>query len=106
MRFAFIVMTVILTLGVGISVAKSAEKVAMNSRIDEVYAALDRGDIEDYLQYFHEGAVYAIESNVSIGRGDIAAFDRSSFANGMQIAFTHHSTRLLSPTTAITHGTK
>ena len=78
----------------------------VTSRLDEVYAALNRGDVEGYLLNYHEDAVYAIVDNVFIGRADIATFESPSFANGMQIEYTHHSTRLLSPTTAITHGSQ
>ena len=104
MRSTFLVMTVILTLGVGIAAAQSAEESAVTSRLDEVYAALNRGDVQSYLLHHHEDAVYAVENNVFIGRAAIAAFESPSFANGMQIEYTHHATRLLSATTAITHG--
>jgi uncharacterized protein (TIGR02246 family) len=104
MRSAFIVMMVFLGLGVGSAAAQSAEESAVNSRLDAFYAALNRGDVESYLLHYQEDAVYAIENNVFIGRADIAAFESTSFANGMQIEYTHHATRLLSPTTAITHG--
>ena len=106
MRSAFLVMMVILTFGVGIAAAQSAEESAVNSRVDEVYAALNRGDVEGYLLNFHEDAVYAIVNNVFIGRADIATFESPSFANGMRIEYTHHATRLLSPTTAIVHGSQ
>ena len=106
MRSAFLVMTVILTLGVGIAAAQSAEESAVTSRIEEVYADLNRGDIEDYLLNYHEDVVYAIVNNVFIGRADIETFESPSFANGMQIEYAHHSTRLLSPTPAITHGSQ
>ena len=104
MRFAFFVMTAILTLGVGIAAAQSAEESAVTSRLDEVYAALNRGDVEGYLLNYHEDAVYAIVNNVFVGHAGIETFESPSFANGMQIEYTHHATRLLSPTTAITHG--
>ncbi len=106
MRFAFFVMTVILTLGVGTAAAQSAEESAVTSRIEEVYADLNRGDIEDYLLNYHEDVVYAIVNNVFIGRADIETFESPSFENGMRIEYTHHATRLLSPTTAITHGSQ
>ena len=106
MRSAFFVMTVILTLGVSTSAAQSAEESAVTSRIEEVYADLNRGDIEDYLLNYHEDVVYAIVNNVFIGRAEIETFESPSFANGMQIEYTHHATRLLSPTTAITHGSQ
>ena len=106
MRSAFLVMTVILTLGVGIAAAQSAEESAVNSRLDEQFAALNRGDVEGYLLNYHEDVVYAIVNNVSIGRADVATFESRSFTNGMQIEYTHHATRLLSPTTAITHGSQ
>jgi len=67
MRSAFIVMTVILTLGVGIVAAQSAEESAVTSRLDEVYAALNRGDVEGYLPNYHEDTVYAVVNNVFIG---------------------------------------
>ena len=111
MRFAFSVMTVILIFGVGISAAQSADESAVNSRYSEQLAALNRGDVEGYVATFHEDAVYAIThplsgNNVHIGRADIATFERPFFANGMQIEYTHHATRILSPTTAITHGSQ
>tara|TARA_B100001765_G_C19235878_1_gene220266 strand:- start:119 stop:532 length:414 start_codon:yes stop_codon:yes gene_type:complete len=99
-------MTVFLTLGVGIAAAQSAEESAVTSRLDEVYAALNRGDVEGYLLNYHEDVVYAINNNVFIGRADVATFESPSFTNGMQIEYTHHATRLLSPTTAITHGSQ
>ncbi len=103
MRFAFFVMTAILALGVGIGAAQSAEESAVNSRVDEVYAALNRGDVDGYVSKFHEDAVYAIGALVRTGRADIATFESPCFANGMRIEFTHHATHLLSPTTAIVH---
>ena len=111
MRSVFFAMTVILTLGVGIAAAQSAEEFAVNSRNSEQFTALNRGDVEGYVAIFNEDAVYAIThplsgNNVHIGRADIATFERPFFANGMQIEYTHHATRLLSPTTAITHGTQ
>ena len=111
MRSAFLVMTVILTLGAGIAAAQSAEESAVNSRLDEQFTALNRGDVEGYLLNYHEDVVYAIThplsgNNVHIGRAAIATFERPNFANGMQIEYTHHATRLLSPTTAITHGSQ
>ena len=106
MRSVFIVTTVILTFGVGIAAAQSAEESAVTSRLDEVYAALNRGDVEGYLLNYHEDVVYAINNNVFIGRADVATFESPSFTNGMQIEYTHHATRLLSPTTAITHGSQ
>ena len=106
MRFTFFVMTVILTLDVSIAAAQSAEESAVTSRLDEVYAALNRGDVEGYLLNYHEDAVYAIVNNVFIGRAHIARFESPSFAHGMRIEYTHHATRLLSPTTAITHGSQ
>jgi len=60
MRFTFFVTTAVLTLGVGIAAAQSAEESAVNSRVDELYAALNRGDVEGYVANFHEDAVYAI----------------------------------------------
>ena len=106
MRSVFFAMTVILTLGVGIAAAQSAEEFAVNSRNSEQFAALNRGDVEGYVAIFHEDAVYAIGTLVRIGRADIATFESPCFANGMTIEFTHHATHLLSPTTAITHGTQ
>jgi len=103
MRFAFFVTTAVLTLGVGIAAAQSAEESAVNSRVDEVYAALNRGDVDGYVANFHEDAVYAIGTLVRIGRAEIAAFESPCFANGMTIEFTHHGTHLLSATTAIVH---
>ena len=50
--------------------------------------------------------MYAIVNNVFIGRTDIAMFERPSFADGMRIEYTHHATRLLSQTTAISHGSQ
>ena len=106
MRSACLVMTVILALGVGISAAQSDEESALNSRLDEVYTALNNGDVEGYLLNYHEDAVYAIVNNVFVGHAGIETFESPSFANGMQIEYTHHATRLLSPTTAITHGSQ
>ena len=111
MRFAFFVMTAILALGVGIGAAQSAEESAVNSRNSEQLAALNRSNIADYVAIYHEDAVYAIThplsgNNIHIGRAAIAAFERPFFANGMQIEYTHHATRLLSPTTAITYGSQ
>ena len=61
MRSMFIVMMVFLVLGVGMAAAQSADESAVNSGLDEFYAALNRGDVESYLTRYHEDAVYAVE---------------------------------------------
>ena len=88
MRSACLVMTIILGLGVGISAAQSDEESALNSRLDEVYAALNNGDVEGYLLNYHEDAVYAIVNNVFVGHAGIETFESPSFANGIQIEYT------------------
>ena len=83
---------------------QSAEEAAVNRRVEEVYAALNRGDVEGYAAAFHADAVHAIGTTVSVGRTTIEKFVSEPFANGLRLTFTRHATRLLSPTTAIVHG--
>ena len=104
MRSLFIVMMVFLVLGVGIAGAQSADESALRSRLDEIYTALNGGDLDSYLALYHEEVVYAVGNNVFVGRADVAAFEGPSFANGMQIEYSHQAIHLLSRTTAITHG--
>ena len=42
----------------------------------------------------------------ALGMSQVGTIERPNFANGLQIEYTHHATRLLSPTTAITHGSQ
>jgi len=104
MRTVFLVLTLILTLGLGVAAAQSADEAAVNTRVEEAYAALNRSDVEGYAAAFHEDAVHAIATNVSVGRANIATFVGPLFASGLRITFTRHATRLLSPTTALVYG--
>ena len=85
--------------------AQSDEEAAINNRIEETYAALNKSDAEGYAAAFQEDAVQAFVANVTVGRANIEKAVSEVLADGEpQIAFTHHATRLLSPTTAIVHG--
>ena len=103
MRTVFLMMTLILTLGLGVAAIQSAEEAAINTRIEGYFAALAKADMEGYLAFYTENAVRALGTNIVVGRANIA--QASTFADGgPQITFTRHATRLLSPTTAIVHG--
>ena len=105
MWLACIALTVIVALGVGPTFAQSADEVAINSRIEGLYAALDKGDVKAYVASFHENAVRAIGTDIVIGPLDIEKAAAEAFAQGgLPIKFTRHATWLLSPTTALVHG--
>ncbi len=54
---------------------------------------------------YTENAVQAIGTNINAGRASIEKNVSELLAAGqVQITFTRHATRLLSPTTAIVHG--
>ncbi len=103
MRIVFLVMALILTLGLGLASAQSADEAAVNSLIDGYYAALNSGDMEAYAASFREDGVRAIGTNITVGRANIEKA-MSEPGGGIEITFTHHATRLLSPTTALVHG--
>ncbi len=105
MRTVCLVLTLILTLGLGVASAQSAEEAAINTRIEEYIATLNRGDATALAAGYTENAVNAVGTNVVVGRANIEkAMSMVFAAGGPQITFTRHETRLLSPTTAIVHG--
>ena len=104
MRTVFLVMTLILTLGLGVASAQSADEAAINEVVEGYFAALNKGDVEGYAAYFTENGVRAIGTNIAVGRANIEKAVSEAFAGGVQVTFTRHATRLLSPTTAIVHG--
>ncbi len=105
MRTVFLVMTLVLTLGLGVASAQSADEAAINEVVGGYYAALNNGDAEGYAAYFTENGVRAVGTDIAAGRANIEKAISEVFANGgLEITFTRHATRLLSPTTAIVHG--
>ncbi len=105
MRTVFLAMTLTLTLGLGVAAAQSADETAINNRVEGYFAALNEGDVAGYTACYTENGVRAIGTNVTVGRANIEKASSETFADGgLQITFTRHATRLLSPTTAIVHG--
>ncbi len=105
MRTVFLVMTLVLTLGLGVASAQSADEAAINEVVGGYYAALNNGDAEGYAAYFTENGVRAVGTDIAAGRANIEKAISEVFANGgLEITFTRHATRLLSPTTALVHG--
>ena len=49
MRCVFLTLTLVLFIGVGVSLAQSTEESAVNTRNSEVLSALNRGNIESYI---------------------------------------------------------
>ncbi len=85
--------------------AQSAEDAAVSNRVEGYFAALNEGDVETYAAYYTENAVRALGTDIVVGRANIEKASSEAFADGgLQINFTRHATRLLSPTTAIVHG--
>ena len=105
MRTVFLLLTLILTLGLGVASAQSAEEAAVNNRVEGFFTAVAKGDVTGVAASFTENAVLAIVTNVSVGRANIESRARNEVGGGgLQITFTRHGTRLLSPTTAIVYG--
>ena len=93
MRTVFLMMTLILTLGLGVAATQSAEEAAINTRIEGYFAAMAKADMEGYLAFYTENAVRALGTNIVVGRANIA--QASTFADGgPQITFTRHATRV------------
>ncbi len=105
MRTVFLMVTLILTLGLGFASAQSADEAAINTRVEGHFAATAKGDATAYAAYFTENGVRALGSTIAAGRANIEKAMSAQFADGgLEITFTRHATRLLSPTTAIVHG--
>ncbi len=105
MRTEFLVMTLILTLGLGVASAQSADEAAINEVIEGVFAAVAKGDAMAAATYWTENGVLAFGTTDIVGRANIEKAMSEELADGgPQITFTRHATRLLSPTTAIVHG--
>jgi len=84
---------------------QSGEQAAINKRVEGLYQALAKGDVKAYVAALHQDAVRAIGTNVAVGRPAIEKAVAAALAQGgVPIKFTRHATRLLSPTTAIVHG--
>ncbi len=105
MRTVFRMMTLILTLGLGVASAQSAEQAAVNTRVEEFFAAVNEGDAMAVAASYTENGVRALGTNIAAGRANIEKAAMEAYADGgLQVNFTRHATRLLSPTTAIVHG--
>ena len=105
MRTVFLVLTLVLTLGLGVASAQSAEEAAINEVVEGVFAAVAKGDAMAIAAYYTENAVRALGTNIVVGRANIEKANSEAFADGgPQITYTRHATHLLSPTTAIMHG--
>jgi uncharacterized protein (TIGR02246 family) len=93
---------------VGIALPASGQandEAAINRRVDGLYQSIAKRDVEGYMAALQKDAVRAIGTNVAVGRSAIEpAVTAALAAAGTPIKFTRHSTRLLSPTTAIVHG--
>ena len=74
MRTVFLMMTLVLTLGLGVTAAQSAEETAVNNRIEEAYTALAEGDARAFAACFTENAVQAFVANVTVGRANMDMF--------------------------------
>lgn len=84
---------------------QSADEAAVNKRIEELYAAIAKGDVKAYVASWDENAVRAIGTNIVIGRPNLEKAATEAYRQGgLPIKFTRHATRLLSPTTALVHG--
>jgi len=85
--------------------AQSSDEVAINRRVDGLYQSIAKRDVEGYMAALQPDAVRAIGTNVAVGRSAIEKVVAAALAApGTPPKFTRHSTRLLSPTTAIVHG--
>jgi len=105
MRTVFLVMTLILTLGLGVASAQSADEAAINEFVEGFFAAVAEGDATAVAASYTENGVRALGTNISTGRANIEKAAMEAYADGgLQVNFTRHATRLLSPTTAIVHG--
>ena len=83
--------------------AQTSEE-AIEHRLDQVFGAFAQQDPEAVAASYTEHGVRAIGANVTVGRADIERASRAGGGAGLRFEFTHHETRLLSPTTAIVHG--
>lgn len=105
MRTVCLVMTLILTVGLGGASAQRADEAAVNTRVEGYVAAVAKGDATAVAASYTENGVRAIVSSIAVGRANIEKAAREQYADGgLQVTFTRHATRLLSPTTAIVHG--
>ena len=106
MRTVFLVLTLILTLGLGVASAQTADEAAVNISVEGYFAAIAKGDVMALAASYTEDGVRAIGTNIAAGRANIEKALSEAFAEfgRVEVTFTRHETRLLSPTTAIVHG--
>ena len=71
MRTVFLVVTLILTLGLGFASAQSADEAAINTRVEGHVAVTAKGDATADAAYDTESAVRALGTNVVAGRANI-----------------------------------
>ena len=71
MRTVFLVVTLILTLGLGFASAQSADEAALNTRVEGHFAATAKGDATADAACYTENAVRALGTNVVAGRANI-----------------------------------
>ena len=85
--------------------AQTAEEAAFNARIDELFAAIGQADVDAAAAVYHEHAVRALGTNITVGRSNLREAMSEEYANGgRQITVTRHATRLPTPDAALSHG--
>jgi len=92
-------------LGIALASGQSGDETAINRRVEGLYQSIAKGDVTGYLAALQQDALRAIGTNVSVGRRENEKAVKAALASGgVPIKFTRHSTRLLSSTVAIVHG--
>lgn len=85
--------------------AQSAEEAAVNARIDDLFAAIGRADVDTAAGIYHEHAVRGLGVNITVGRSNLRTAMSEEYVNGgRQITLTRHGIRLLTPNAAVSHA--
>ncbi len=62
-------MTLILILGLGVTSSQSAEEAAVDNRVEELFAAINKGDAKAFVARYTENGVKAQATDTTAGRG-------------------------------------
>jgi ketosteroid isomerase-like protein len=103
MRIPIAVVAALFSIGFGFASAQTADESAIDERVTALFSGVARGDADAVAASYQENAIQAIGSErpmLVVGRANLA----SAVVEAMPISFTRDAVKLVSPTTAIVHG--
>ena len=108
MRTTLIASTLILSVGLGLSLAQSADEAAIKKLSDDYAAAVKKSDAKALAALHADDAVRASGAGIWVGRDKVEKGLTEQFANGPAggggVSITMHDMKMIADDVAIVHG--